>query len=86
MRLCQPTQLPFGLRPHPHSAVLSSFAFYSSQSGSATKLIKYFHASLITKDQPMNPVSYQIVYAGNSSSRRLRLLNVVMDGAGVKST
>jgi len=29
--------------------------------------------------------TYQIVYTGNSSSRRLRLFNVAMDGAGVKS-
>mgnify|MGYP005989009795 FL=1 len=28
--------------------------------------------------------TYQIVYTGNSSSRRLRLLDVAMDGAGVK--
>ena len=28
---------------------------------------------------------YQIVYTGNSSSRRLRLLDVAMDGAGVRS-
>ena len=27
---------------------------------------------------------YQIVYTGNSSSRRLRLLDVAMDGAGVR--
>ena len=27
--------------------------------------------------------TYQIVYTGNSSSRRLRLLDVAMDGAGV---
>ena len=29
--------------------------------------------------------TYQIVYTGNSSSRRLRLLDVAMDGAGVRS-
>jgi hypothetical protein len=29
--------------------------------------------------------TYQIVYTGNSSSRRLRLLDIVMDGAGVRS-
>ena len=29
--------------------------------------------------------TYQIVYAGNSSSRRLRLLDIAMDGTGVKS-
>ena len=29
--------------------------------------------------------TYQIVYPGNSSSRRLRLLDVAMDGAGVRS-
>jgi len=30
--------------------------------------------------------TYQIVYTGNSSSRRLRLLDVAMDGAGVSVT
>jgi transposase-like protein len=29
--------------------------------------------------------TYQIVYTGNSSSRRLRLLDIAMDGAGVRS-
>ena len=29
--------------------------------------------------------TYQIVYTGNSSSRRLRLLDVAMDGTGVRS-
>ena len=29
--------------------------------------------------------TYQIFYTGNSNSRRLRLLDVVMDGAGVRS-
>ena len=29
--------------------------------------------------------TYQIVYTGNSSSRGLRLFDVAMDGAGVKS-
>ena len=29
--------------------------------------------------------TYQIVYTGNSSSRRLRLLDVAIDGAGVRS-
>ena len=33
----------------------------------------------------MTPVPYQMVYTGNSSSRRLRPLDVAMDGAGVKS-
>ena len=29
--------------------------------------------------------TYQIVYTGNSSSRRLRLLDIAMDGTGVRS-
>ena len=29
--------------------------------------------------------TYQIAYTGNSSSRRLRLLDLAMDGAGVRS-
>ena len=30
--------------------------------------------------------TYQIVYTGNSSSRRLRLLDVAMDGTWIAST
>ena len=30
--------------------------------------------------------TYQIVYTGNSSSRRLRPLDVAMDGTGVRSS